>query len=333
MAVPQTQTYNYGDALTLAVANVFDEMHDNITNNIGLYNYLNKRGQVKTFDGGFEIRHPLNYAENSTYQSYSGAETLTLAAEDTMTYAIYAIKQVALTVQVNGLEDLQVSGEEQLFDLLEERMNVATRTFKNRFSVDMYSSGTGTGGKQIGGLQSLVADTSTSGTVGGIDRSTWSFWRNFTYSALNDGGAAVTSANIQDYLLTLTLNTTRNGEGPDVYIADNNYFGAYHQSLMLVQRVTVANTGDGKAFGAGSMELEYMGKPFVMDGGIGGACPTNHVYALNTSNIMLRPHARRNLTKVGGQRQSVNQDATVSVVGWAGNMTMGYAKGQGVLTA
>lgn len=331
MAVPQTQAYNYGDALTLAVANVFDTMHDNITNNIGLYNYLNKKGQVKTFDGGFEIRHPLNYAENSTYQSYSGAETLTLAAEDTMTYAIFAIKQVALTVQINGLEALQVSGEEQLFDLLEERMNVAMRTFKNHFSQDMYSSGTGTGGKQVGGLQSLVADVSTSGTVGGIDRGTWTFWRNFTYSAVGDGGSPVTSANIQDYMLQLTINTTRNGEGPDMYVGDNAYWAAYHQSLVAIQRI-MSKSGD-ETFGAGSPELDYFGKPFVMDGGIGGSCPAQHVYSLNTSNIMLRPHAARNLTQIGGKRQSVNQDATVVIQGWAGNMTLGYAKGQGVLTA
>jgi hypothetical protein len=42
-----------------------------------------------------------------------------------------------------------------------------------------------------------VADTPTSGTVGGIDRATYSFWRNQTYDATTDGGSAATTANIQ----------------------------------------------------------------------------------------------------------------------------------------
>lgn len=331
MTVPYSASYAFGDVLATTAANVFDEMSDSITKNIGLYSELNKKGNVKTFDGGFEIRHPLNYAENSTYQHYSGAETLTLAAEDTMTDAIYSIKQVALTVQINGLEQLQNAGEEQLFDLLEERMKVGMRTFKNNFSTDMYSSGTATGGKQINGLQALVSDNPSAGTVGGIDRASWTFWQNFVYSALTDGGAAVTAANIGDYLLALTINTTRNGEGPDVYFADNNYWSAYHQSLTAIQRIN--KTDGGSSMGSGSPRLDYMGRDFIMDGGIGGACPVNHVYALMTSDIMLRPHAQRNLKPIGGARQSVNQDSSVSLIGWAGNMTLGYAKGQGVLKA
>jgi hypothetical protein len=41
---------------------------------------------------------------------------------------------------------------------------------QNNLSADMYSDGTATSGKQIGGLQLLVADTPTTGTVGGINR-------------------------------------------------------------------------------------------------------------------------------------------------------------------
>lgn len=331
MAVPQQQTYNYGDVLTEAAANVFDKLHDNITNNIGLYNYLNKRGKVRPADGGFELRHRLIYAENSTYQRYSGAETITLAAEDTMTTAIYSWKQVALSVQMNGLEDLQTSGDNALGNLMEDRIDIAMRTFKNQFSTDLYSSGTASGGKQVGGIQLIVADDPSSGTVGGIARGTWSFWQNFNFSALADGGSAVTAANIQDYLTELTLNTTRNGDGPDAYFADNNYFKAYHGSLLTVQRIN-ANKGDG-AMGSGSLSLDWMGRDFTLDGGIGGACPANHVYALNSMGLMLQPHSRRDLTPIGGKRNSVNQDSVVQLIGWAGNLTAGYCEGQGVLTA
>jgi hypothetical protein len=50
----------------------------------------------------------------------------------------------------------------------------------NNISTDIYSDGTADGGRQINGLQALVAAVPTTGTVGGIDRSVTgnTFWRN-----------------------------------------------------------------------------------------------------------------------------------------------------------
>jgi hypothetical protein len=74
----------------------------------------------------------------------------------------------------------------QILNLLESRIKVAMKTLKNNVTIGMYSDGTGSAGKQIGGLQLLVADTPTSGTVGGISRAN-TFWRNQTYDATTDG--------------------------------------------------------------------------------------------------------------------------------------------------
>jgi hypothetical protein len=85
---------------------------------------------------------------------------------------------------------LQNSGKEAVIDLLSSRIKNAERTFMNGLAYDVYSDGTATG--QITGLQALVSTAPTSGTVGGIDRATWVFWRNIAYSAATDGGAAAT---------------------------------------------------------------------------------------------------------------------------------------------
>ncbi len=53
----------------------------------------------------------------------------------------------------------------------------------------------------------------------------------------------------------------------------------------------------------------------------------------NTRFIHWRPHADRDMVPLDPKRFSVNQDAMVALMGWAGNMTLSCAFLQGVLFA
>jgi hypothetical protein len=57
------------------------------------------------------------------------------------------------------------------------------------------------------------------------------------------------------------------------------------------------------------------------------------MYFLNTDYLYYRPAAGRNFEALGGERESVNQDAMVKLIVWAGNMTLSNGSLQGVLTA
>jgi hypothetical protein len=57
------------------------------------------------------------------------------------------------------------------------------------------------------------------------------------------------------------------------------------------------------------------------------------MYFLNTNYLFFRPHKDRNFVPIGDSRQSVNQDAMVKLIGFAGNMTMSNASLQGTLIA
>ena len=48
------------------------QISDNVSANNALYARLRKQGRIKEINGGYEIVRPLDYAENSTYQRYSG---------------------------------------------------------------------------------------------------------------------------------------------------------------------------------------------------------------------------------------------------------------------
>ena len=277
----------------------------------------------------------------------SGYQVLNIAPSQTFTAAEYPIRQAAVAVSISGLEELQNSGPEAIIDLLESRIENAEDTFMNGMSNGVYGDGTVTG--SVNGLQLLVAASPSTGIVGGIDRATWSFWQNIAYHALTNGGAVASAANIQGFMDSLWLQLVRGRDKPDLIVADNNFYKFYWQSLVAIQRIS---SEDGKGqFGAlsGFESLKYNTADVVLDGGYQGAStdplpyetaagtsavggvPANSMYFLNTKYIHWRPHSKRNMVPLDPDRFSVNQDAMVKLIGWAGNMTLSNAFLQGVL--
>lgn len=325
---------NLADIVTTTIQNRSKTLADNTLKQNALLNWLNKRGNVKTFDGGNVILQELMYNDPTTQNagSYSGYDVIDITPNSPLTSAQYDIKQYAAAVTINGLEELQNSGKSQMISLLEGRMQVAEKQLTNQISAGVYSDGTGNSGKDITGLAAAISTAPTSGTYGGINRATWAFWRNVAFSGVTDGGAAVSSANIQSHMNRVLLQTIRGSDAPDVAVADNNFYRYFLESMQAIQRVT-----DDTEANSGFSALAYYGAGKKMkvfcDGGIGGSIPSNRMYFINSDYMFFRPHASRNMVPIGGERQSVNQDAVVKLIGWAGNLTTSGAQFQAVLTA
>ena len=316
------------EIVTTTLRNRTGKLADNVTKNNALLRRLKQKGKQELVHGGRTIVQEIEYAENGTYKRYSGYEVLNISPSDVFTAAEFNYAQSAVAVSISGLEQIQNSGEAQIIDLLKSRIRNAEKTMTNNIALDAYSDGTADGGRQIGGLQLLISTTPTFGTVGGIDRSAWPFWRNQAFSALNNGGAAASSANIQSYMNRLWLSLCRGTDRPDLIVADNNFYRLYWESLQAIQRITSTDTGM-----AGFSNLKYEDADVVFDGGYGGGAPVNTMYFLNTDYIYFRPAAARNFKHLDGSRQAVNQDAMVELIAFAGNMTLSNAFLQGVLSA
>lgn len=318
------------EIVTTTLRNRTGKLADNISYNNATLNRLRKKGKVKPVGGGRTIVQELEYAMNGTYKRYSGYEPVNISPSDVFTGAEFNYAQSAVAVSISGLEMLQNSGEEQIIDLLESRIQNAEKTITNQTALDCYSDGTADGGRQIGGLQLLISKNPNSGIVGGIDASSsvGSFWRNVAFSALNNGGAALTSANVQTYMNQVWVQLVRGADSPDLIVADNNYWRAYLESLQSIQRIM-----DSEMASIGFQSLKYMTADVVLDGGFGGGAPTNTMYFLNTDYIYLRPHRDRFFAPIGDERFATNQDAMVKLIGFAGNMTTSNRRLQGVLSA
>lgn len=318
MATPNS---SFSDIITTTLQGYSGTIADNITNHNALLRQIDRKGnkQVAT---GRSIVQEIEFSENSTVAYYSGSETLDTTAQETFTAAEYNYKQLAGNVVITGLEEIQNSGREAVHNLLKARIKNLERSLKNTVATGLYAAGTGSGGKEIGGLQLLVADTNTN-TVGGISGNTYSWWRNYVYD-FSTNSVTPSATTIGTAMQTAWLNVIRGTDKPDMICADSIYYRYYWDSLLANQRFM-----DDKGAGAGFTNLVYQGNvPVIYD----DQCPASHMYMLNTDFLFLRPAKGREFKPLG-DKASVNQDAIVMPVVWAGNMTTSNRSLQAVICA
>jgi hypothetical protein len=300
------------------------QIADNVTKNNALLMKLSERGNRKPFNGGNTILQELSFAQNGNGGWFSGYDILPTAAQDVISAAEFQIKQLACPVTISGLEMLQNSGRERMIDMLEGRIAVGESTMANLLAAGVYADGTGSGGKELTGLNAAVPVTPGTGTYGGIDRATavGTFWRSQVLT-----GTVLSATNIQQQMNLLYATLVRGKNVPDLVVMGNDLWNLYMASLQALQRF---NSPDRAKLGFPS--AAYMTGEVVLDGGIGNLVPARTAFMLNTEYIFLRPHTDRDMVPINpDKRASVNQDAEVTILGWAGNLTCSGAQFQGRL--
>jgi hypothetical protein len=303
-----------------------DEIADNVSKHNALFRRLIEKGKLRTEDGGLSIVAPLEYASNSTYQRYSGFDTLNINAVDVLTAAEFPWRQVAVNIAASGLELRTNMGESRVINFTKGKIRNGINSFKNGMSGDLYSDGTAA--NQINGLQALIADTGT-GTVGQINSSTFGFWQNQVQaaSAPLQGGSALTlgPSTIEALMLTMYIKQTRGEDQPDIMVFSDDLFTFYEQSQTSLKQYVRDNRAQG-----GFVSMAYKNADVFFDSS--GGIPAVHGYSLNTDFMELVVHRDANMT-VMDELKAVNQDAVVIPILWMGNLVVSNRFLQAVLHA
>lgn len=243
----------FTEMVTTTFRNHSGKLTDNVSKNNALLNRLKKKGQIKTKSGGWSIVQELDYAENGTYQRYSGYDTLNVNASDVLSAAEYPWAQVAIHVTASGRELRMNSGKEAMINLVQSRITNAMRTAANQFSIDLYGSGSLT--NQIGGVGAIITADGT-GTVGGINSSTYTFWANQFYEIPGTNQYTATTnlpTNIVNAMTTLWIRQVRGTDKPDLVLLTQDFYAGYEGSLQQYQRF---NDSDMAAAGFNSLKFK-----------------------------------------------------------------------------
>lgn len=293
---------------------------DNVTKNNALLTLMKERGNIKTdAAGGYEIAIPLSYAENSTYQRYSGYDTLNIGASDVLSAAKYDWAQVALHVTASGREVKINNSQERMINLVKSRVDVAMATAANNMSIDIYSDGALT--NQIAGLANIIQNDGT-GTVGGIVSGTYTFWKN-KFKEVSGTGA--TFATLKAAMNAEWLSQTRGADKPDLIVMSHDFYAIYEGGLQDLQRYA-----DAKMASAGFEALKYKSASVIFDDNTNFGTTAEKAYFLNTKYLYLMEHPEARWTE-DDEKVPVNQDAVVVPIYWMGAMCTSNRSLQGVV--
>lgn len=310
----------FTEMVTTTFRNHPTEVADNVSKHNALYRRLSTGGRIKKLSGGYEIVRPLEYAENATYQRYSGYDALNIGASDVLTAAKFDWVQAAVHVTASGRELRMNSGKEQLIDLAKSRRSNAIKTASNNMSLDLYSSGSLS--NQMGGL-GLIFSTSGVGTVGGINASTYTWWGN----QFQEASGANTFPDIKNDMIKLWLKCVRGNDKPSLIVSTNDMWAAYWNSLTSLQRYN-DNTSEATA---GFDSLKFQTADVIHDLETTNFTSTGEkMYFINHDYLELVVHRDANWTTLD-DKMSVNQDAVVIPVIWQGQLTVSNRNVQGVL--
>jgi hypothetical protein len=221
------ETINYDAVFTSTLMNYNETLVDNISKtNVLLYRLMKEGedGYVPAGGGGLGARKQVNlmYGLGSA-EPYADYDTIDTAPTDGITAGFWDWRQLATTIQISRIEERKNAGKFAIFKLLKAKTKQATITIQEKFArammqgngvnsavagqIETNYTNPSTGRKFIDPLPLLVKkDPTTSTTIGDINQSTETWWRNI---AITDG-----SSNFAGFLFNLDDLYTQLTEGP-----------------------------------------------------------------------------------------------------------------------
>ena len=221
---------------TLWEAVVGKKPTNNIFTSRALFFALGEEGFKEQVPGGRLFELTVEYAQNTNFKSYSEMETLDTNRVDVFDCARYDQKICAGTVVFSDLELARNAEANRKVDILEAKLENGKNSNISVLNVMLHGDGTGNGGKDFDGIGKIISSTPTTGTVGGINRASFAFWRN----RQNSGAKTSTAFDNLRTSLTTTYNQCSLGgveATPTAVITDRATFEGYESLLVAVEKI------------------------------------------------------------------------------------------------
>lgn len=142
-----------------------------------------------------------------------------------------------------GAYKLEQNEKVQLLNLLDEQMESLKEGFMQKLDLELHRDGSADP-DAIVGLDVLIDTDPTTGTVGGIDRATATYWRNYAQTGIS----VATPGNLAQQMEKAWRACIRNGGSPDFILAGGDFIDAYRKEITVTNN---ANAGAVKQLDAG----------------------------------------------------------------------------------
>jgi hypothetical protein len=298
------------------------EIIDNIFNATPLFYILTKKGKRKGEEGGRWLEIPLEYAKNTTVSFFAKGDTIDITEGEFLTVARWDWKYLAGSIVRYFVDEQKNKGKAAIISLVNSKIDNLQRSLIDKLETSMFGDGTSDDGKAIDGLGNIVATTPTSGTVGGINRASYTWWRN-QYKNMTGEDVSVYLRKRFNNMFNLC---GQQGEGvsrfPDLIVCAQDVYEAYEAELLEIKQIVNKEIGD-----LGFGDLQYKGRPITWS----PSCPSGYAYFLNTNFLEWRYDSTQQfeLTNWKEIPDQVNDRVAQAVV--VGNLVCSNCSRQGVI--
>lgn len=303
---------------------------DAVADNIPFVWLLRKNGGIKNISGGRFISENIRIAQNQFVQLIDPDEEIAMGYNNTLADFQFTPKIIVTPVVINELEQAQNQGDAQFLDLLDERQEIGDESTWNVMEAMLQGDGTTYGGKAFSGIRSFIADTTNTGSIGGIPRATFTAIRNASVNAPATFVGATDSSNIESRLRYTKNLLVRGTDKPNFALLGQTYYNAGADSFSGKQRITV----NAEMFEANFDNYVIEGMTAVLAGGkiFSGLSHINpdRGYLLNTKTFNLKMYQGYNFQPLN-KRTSFNQLVDASILLGIGNLTINNPGLNGVI--
>lgn len=254
-------------------------------------------------DGGSIISQPILAQPNQTAITYSGADVLPTSEQEEFTTYELQWKQAQVSVTINTIDKLRVSGKRAQLDLVKNKIESAYMALFDKMGQQVYANGTGNSGKDWDGIGAGINSAQGFQIYLGIDRNVNPWWAAQSFNP----GSSVNLSTAS--MMTLWMQCKTDEERIDLIAATKTGYATYWGLLTPQEQFVDPRIGN-----LGFENIAFQGTALVDDSG----CPANTMYFINLDHTRMVVHRDRNFDFDGFIRP-INQDTDTGHVFVAGN--------------
>lgn len=161
-----------------------------------------------------------------------------------------------------GAYKLEQNEKIQLLNLLDEQMESLREGFMQKLDLELHRDGTADT-DAIAGLDALVSIAPATGVIGGLDRATALYWRNYAETGISVAAVGTLAQKME----AAWRKCIKNGGSPDFILAGGAFIDAYRKEITVTQNaqagsVKMLDVGVGSGTNTG---LYFKGVEIIWD--------------------------------------------------------------------
>jgi hypothetical protein len=251
---------------------------DNIFTATPFYYEMTKAENVESEDGGRFLEIPLMRSKNSTIGWIGRTGTVSVADVDPLTTAIYQWYNIAGSVVRVWVDDMANSGMHKKIDLLNAKIENLRLSMIDDIEGKLFTAQAGDAPNGLPDYIVAAASGSQTGSPGGLNKATYSWWEN-KYAAASGSFATYGKSDMR----TMFNNCSKGNDHPGLLLTTQSVFEFYEAEAEDIQVIN-----DSDAAKLGFRTFAYKGANLYYS----PSCPTGYMYFLNLKYLKFKKDSK-----------------------------------------